>query len=111
MDIDGPESVAEIKRGILERIAGNHFRVTMHALEAMSEEGVTLDEVLEAIGDSRILENYGEHRRGPCCLLYGRTSVGRDLHVVCTTGNPILIVITVYEPRPPKFRTPTERSL
>jgi hypothetical protein len=76
----------------------------------MVEEGVTLDEVLEACADAEVLENYPIHRRGPCCLAYGTTKAGRPLHVVCTTARPTLIIITVYEPVPPKWPTPTERS-
>jgi hypothetical protein len=57
-----------------------------------------------------VLENYPEHRRGACCLLYGRAANGRHLHVVCTTAQPVLIVITVYEPRPPRWITPTQRG-
>lgn len=74
----------------------------------MVEEGITLDEVLEAIRNSEILEDYPGHRRGPCCLILGWTKTLRPLHVVCTTGQPVLIIITVYEPRPPKWVTPRE---
>jgi hypothetical protein len=31
------------------------------------------------------------------------------VHVVCTTARPVLIIITVYEPRLPKWLTPTNR--
>ncbi len=76
----------------------------------MAEEGISLDEVLQAVAGGQILENYPEHRRGACCLLYGRTANGRHLHVVCTTAQPVLIVITVYELRPPRWLTPTRRG-
>jgi hypothetical protein len=55
------------------------------------------------------LENYAEHKSGPCCLIYGRTLQGRPLHVVCTTAQPLLIFITVYEHLPPKWVSPTQR--
>jgi hypothetical protein len=55
------------------------------------------------------LEHYPEHRRGACCLVNGSTEEGRPLHVVCTTGQPLLILITVYEPRSPRWLTPRER--
>jgi len=76
----------------------------------MAEERITLDELLEALNRGQILENYPVHRRGACCLLHGVTDTGRHLHVVCTTERPALIIITVYEPGPPKWVTPTERS-
>lgn len=84
-------------------------RVTQHAQEEMDAEDITLDDVLEAIAAGRILENYPDHRRGACCLLMGHTLAGRPLHVVCTTTHPVVIIITVYEPMPPKWVTPTQR--
>jgi YgiT-type zinc finger domain-containing protein len=85
--------------------------VTQHAQRAMDEEEISLDEVLEAITTAVVLEDYPNHRRGACCLLYGLTTANRALHVVCTTGRLSLIIITVYEPRPPKWQTPTERNM
>jgi hypothetical protein len=100
---------------ILERVraqaAVENIRITQHAQQEMIEEGIILDQVLEAIATGQILENYPEHRRGACCLLDGLTRSGRPLHIVCTTARSILVIITVYEPRPPKWITPTQRRL
>ncbi len=84
-------------------------RVTQHAQQEMAEDGVTLDEVLSAVEVGAIIEHYPVHRRGACCLIHGHTPSGRSLHIVCTTDTPVLILITVYEPTPPKWITPTQR--
>ena len=89
--------------------AKENIRITQHAQQEMVEENITLDEVLQAIARGQILENYPEHRRGACCLLNGLTQNGRPLHIVCTTAQPELIIITVYEPKPPKWVTSTQR--
>jgi len=98
---------------ILSRIQAQaileHVRVTQHAQQEMVEEDVTLDEVLQVGTTGKILEHYPEHKRGACGLLLGRTRRGRVLHIVCTTAQPILIIITVYEPKLPKWTTPTQR--
>lgn len=86
------------------------YRVTQHAQAEMVEEEYVLDDVLHAIGNAHVIENYPEHRRGACCLLNGMTRDGRPVHIVCTTRNPVVIIITVYEPKEPKWKTPTERS-
>lgn len=84
---------------VLDRIraqaAEEHIRLTQHAQQEMVEEEITLDEVLEAIASGRILENYPVHRRGACCLITGTTQPHRPLHIVCTTAQPMLIIITV----------------
>lgn len=98
---------------VLNRIraqaAAENIRITQHAQQEMVEEDITLDEVLEVIATGEILENYPKHRRGACCLLNGFTRGGRPIHIVCTTAQPVLIIITVYEPKPPKWVTPTQR--
>jgi hypothetical protein len=95
---------------IRAQVETESVRVTQHAHEEMVAEGITLQDVFEALARGEILENYPEHRRGPCCLVNGLTGRGRPLHVVCTTAQPLLIVITVYEPKPPKWLTPTQRG-
>ncbi|MDH3600081.1 MAG: DUF4258 domain-containing protein, partial [Candidatus Tectomicrobia bacterium] len=61
----------------------------------MAEEIISPDEVLEAVAVGQVLENYPSHQRGACCLFYGQTQQMRPLHVVCTTSQPRLIIITV----------------
>lgn len=75
----------------------------------MVEEDITLSEVLETMSTAVVLEGYPQHRRGPCCLLSGETGDGRPLHVVCTTDLPAVIIITAYEPKPPRWVTPSQR--
>lgn len=105
-----PNDEATVLRHIRELARSEALRVTRHAQEEMAEDEASLDEVLQAIQSGEILENYPEHRRGPCCLLGGYTTDGRALHVVCTTIQPILVIITVYEPKLPKWITPTRRG-
>lgn len=95
---------------IKDLAARDEVRLSQHARIEMSDEAITTEEVLDSIHDGRILENYPEHQRGPCCLVYGRTIEGRDLHVVVTTGLQRLLIITVYEPRLPWWKTPTSRA-
>jgi Domain of unknown function (DUF4258) len=95
---------------IQSQAAARAIRITDHAREEMEEESITLAEVLEVIAAGQIIEHYPDHRRGSCCLLYGLTNQRRPLHVVCTTSLPLLAIITVYIPTPPKWINPTERS-
>ena len=95
---------------IQARVAARAIRITDHAREEMEEESITLVEVLEAIAAGQIIENYPDHRRGSCCLLYGLTNQRRPLHIICTTSLPLLVIITVYIPTPPKWINPIERS-
>ena len=94
---------------IRSQARASDMRVTQHAQQEMAEEHISLDEILEAVSQGRILEEYPHHRRGACCLIYGLSKEGRAIHVVCTTARPTLIIITVYEPALPKWTTPSQR--
>jgi hypothetical protein len=107
-EVNFTDLAAALRRIRIQARAEN-VRITEHAQQEMVEENIILDEVLEAIGRGQILENYPKHRRGACCLLNGLTQNGRPLHIVCTTTRPVLIIITAYEPKPPKWVTPTQR--
>lgn len=108
-DVD-PENFAVVLRRIRDQARSENLRITQHAHQEMVAEDIALDQLREAIETSELLENYPQHQRGACCLLAGQTSGGRPLHVVCTTAQPVLIIITVYEPKPPKWVTPKRRS-
>ena len=88
----------------------DRLRVTAHAHQEMVEESIVLDDIVCVLRRATVIENYPDHRRGSCCLLYGQNGAGRDLHVVCTTSLDLAIIITVYEPKPPKWKTPFTRG-
>lgn len=89
--------------------AAEAVRLTAHAQQEMVAEEIDFDEVLQAIANDDILENYSKHQRGACCLLFGITNRNRPLQIVCTTSGAVLIIITVYVPKQPKWITPTQR--
>ena len=82
---------------------------TQHARFEMAEESMSVEEITQAISNALLVENYPDHRRGPCCLLSGETEQRRPIHLVCTPGSPDVIVITVYEPILPKWIDPFTR--
>lgn len=102
-------NLGDILNRIQTQARGDNIRLTQHAQQESVEDNIVLDEVIEAISRGQILENYPQHRRGSCCLLNGFTQSGRAIHIVCTSAQPTLIIITVYEPKRPKWITPTQR--
>jgi len=78
---------------------------THHAvLEMRNEEfGRILEkEVYEAISSGEIIEDYPDDKPYASVLIFGKTSVGRPLHIVCAYDKEenTTIIITVYEPNP-----------
>lgn len=106
--LEGAEVASALAR-IRSQAAAGMYRVTQHAHQEMVHEQIGLNDVLAAPQRGEILEHYPQHRRGACCLVVGETDKGRPLHIFCTTAQPLLILITVYEPGPPKWVTSRKR--
>ena len=109
-DIHDPE---QIIHRIRRQFQSRQYRLTDHAEDEMVDEEtgrIRLSEIEEALLNGSVLGNYPNANRGSCCLVYGRTEAGRPLHVVCTTAQEVLFVITVYQPTPPTWTTPTQRA-
>lgn len=103
---------------LLERIAAlarfGRYRVRLHAVRHMLEEGFEERDVIEVLtGRGRkILEVYPEQNR---CLILGSFAVGRKsrvhLHVVCDHSDPeVLDIVTAYIPQAPWWVTPSRRG-
>lgn len=107
MDIDNHNAIVSRLR---QQAAADLFRVSVHAHQEMVEENILLSEVEKVLLRATVVENYPEHKRGPCCLICRQTAAGRYVHVVCTTSLDLAIIITVYEPKPPKWVTPFKRG-
>ena len=67
-----------------------HARVEMER----EEFGEIIDqEVYEAAANGKIIETYSEDKPYPSCLIYGKTSQGRPLHIVCALAEDVDRVI------------------
>ena len=95
---------------IIAQITGNEYYFSKHADQERQSEDLTISEIEEALLSGRILEEYKDTGRGKSCLVVGFTNSGKPVHTVCGRRGEQLVIITVYIPRPPKFKTPYERG-
>ncbi|MCH8295798.1 DUF4258 domain-containing protein [Candidatus Poribacteria bacterium] len=84
---------------IQDKIQKDEYRISDHAIKRMIQRSIDRFEVMEAILNGEIIEEYLQDKYSPSCLIYGRTKVGRDLHVQVSLA-PKVVVITTYEPHP-----------
>jgi hypothetical protein len=80
------------------------YLYSQHAREEMEVEElgeIKDNEVFEALLSGKIIEAYPEDKPYPSCLIYGKTSDERPLHIVCAYAEDVnkAIIITVYQPR------------
>lgn len=84
------------------KILLGEWRFTFNALEQADARKISEDDVLIALAQGEILEDYPDDPRGPSCLVLGHAR-GKPLHVVCGFHDSTLIIITVYWPEPTKW--------
>jgi heterodisulfide reductase subunit C len=89
---------------IQNKIAGEQFEFSKHALDQSIKRQIRVHEISEAIATSQLIEDYPNDKYGPSCLLCGVTQAGRPIHVQCSYPSRSLVkIITVYEPDPTKW--------
>ncbi len=103
--------------GLLNRIktlvAANRYRVRIHAVRHMIEEGFDEESLLASLGGkSRILENYAAEMR---CLVLGHfisvEDIRMPLHIVCDYSDRGCVdLVTAYVPQKPWWVTPSRRG-
>jgi hypothetical protein len=81
---------------------------TKHAKDEMETEGfgeIKDEEVFDAVSTGKVIEEYPEDEPYPSCLIYGRTSKNRPLHVVCaySSDDNLSIIVTAYQPHPEQW--------
>ena len=95
---------------IQKSVRNSEYYFSKHGDQERQNDNLTIEEVEEALSTSRILETYENTGRGKSCLVAGFTNAGKPIHVVCGERRDWLVLITVYIPSPPKFKTPYERG-
>jgi len=103
------ELLATIKKLVNEE----HYRIKIHAVRHMIEEGFSEKDIIAAIlGENRMIEMYDEDKR---CLILGHflwdNKIKSAIHVVCDYSNKKLIdIVTAYIPQRPWWMSPTQRG-
>ena len=114
-DVDNQVITDRIRRYMIriewikEKVQASEYFFSKHGDQERQNENLLIAEVEEAVLSGRILEQYGNTGRGDCCLVAGFSNSGKPIHVICGRRGEQLVVVTVYIPGPPKFRTPYER--
>jgi hypothetical protein len=84
---------------IQEKIEGEQFEFSKHAVDQSMIRYISVQEVREAIAAAELSEDYPEDKYGPSRLLSGRTKAGRPLHIQCSYPiRPMIKIVTLYEP-------------
>ncbi|MDR1704605.1 MAG: DUF4258 domain-containing protein [Clostridiales bacterium] len=76
----------------------NALRWTNHALLRLVKRSLNTDDVVHALMNGVIIEQYPNDYPYPSCLVLGSDEKSQTLHVVCAIGDMELWLITAYRP-------------
>ena len=93
-----------------QAVETRQIKISLHAAEEALAENITRAEIESALLTAELLEDYPDWWLGPSCLVYGRSEAKRDLHLVVSYSGLPVTIITVYEPQPPRWVSPTQRG-
>ncbi len=87
------------------------WALTRHARLRAGQRMIGDEALVDMLSQGEILEDYPDDPRGPSALVLTYPEGGRPIHAVCGFDpDGTLLVITVYEPAPPKWLDERTRS-
>ncbi len=67
--------------GIQDKIKEGQYRFSDHAVKRMIRRSISRQDVETVICEGEIIEEYPLDKFSPSCLVYGKTEMGRNLHI------------------------------
>lgn len=77
--------------------------VSDHAAMRFNQRGIKIKEIRSAVDNGEIIEQYPEDYPYPSCLILGKTSDAKPVHVVISDEGSMCRIITAYFPDPDKW--------
>lgn len=88
--------------------------ISEHAAMRFKQRGLKAKDIRAAVNDGEIIEHYPEDFPFPSCLILGKSTDDKWVHVVMSDEGSMSRVITAYFPDPDKwsddFRTRKEQE-
>lgn len=88
---------------LIECIDAGKIKWTEYCSFRMFQRGIYKKEVVLAIKKGTIIEQYPGDFPYPSCLVVGKDSKRKTMHIVCGCGEENLYIITVYYPHQEKW--------
>jgi hypothetical protein len=99
-----------ISEWIKDKTLRGEYYYSKHGDLERQNDNLTFMEIEKAIINGRIIEQYDDAVRGKSCLMAGFSDEGKPIHVVIGERGDCPVIITVYIPTPPKFKSLYERG-
>ncbi|MDP1537869.1 MAG: DUF4258 domain-containing protein [Burkholderiales bacterium] len=93
-------------KAVLTLVKARDVRISEHGYDELAEDGLTVTEILNSIGNARLVEDYPDYPKGPSVLVLQFDREGRSIHTVW--GIPKghdrpAVLVTAYRPDPSRW--------
>jgi len=76
---------------------------TKHCLNRINQRKILISDIEKAISKGNIIEYYYDDYPYPSCLILGRDSNNKEIHIVCGICEGYIYMITAYHPNIDKW--------
>ena len=98
-----------LEKFIKVKVRRSEFDLSSHAHRDRQEEQITISEIEQALLVGDIIEQYPDDPRGGSCLVAANVE-NKPIHVVCGKRDNRLLIITVYRPKLPIWKSYNKRA-
>jgi hypothetical protein len=91
------DTFARVKR----LVADGSVRISEHGYDELVADDILTRDIIESVGDGRVVEDYPDYPKGPCVLVLQTDRTGNPIHVVwgIPKGHPDpAVLVTAYRP-------------
>lgn len=76
----------------------SNIAITKHAKNRLVERGIMLDDIISGIASGEIIKQYEDDKPFPSCLILGKDTNRNSIHIVASSDNAYIYLITAYYP-------------
>ena len=80
----------------------SNFLLTRHSRFRLNERGLSVQDIVNAISDGEIIEEYENDFPYPSCLILGKSGE-KVLHICASINDNVIYIITTYVPDPSRW--------
>ena len=109
VDLKNYTPAFKLEKFIKKKTGNLEYDLSSHAHRERQEEQITISEIEQALLVGDIIEQYPDDPRGGSCLVAANVE-NKPIHVVCGKRDNRLLIVTVYRPKLPTWKSYKKRA-